>query len=210
MSDRSKLDDHYYAVGYDASCDPYVYENGVLINSYGIQSTSELNLIENKFTVITIKKLIDDAYFVFPVDLTYYTSIHRCIFSEIYPWAGEVRKVDICKGQTQFCHHDDIYDQLQDLFTELNTQYESLSSMSDSNLAVYIGFILGQLNNIHPFREGNGRTQRVFIHNLLHHLGYKIDWNTISPDSMANACIEFNNGNTRPLERIIHLNLSKI
>jgi len=38
MSDRSKLDDHYYAVGYDASCDPYVYENGVLINSYGMQS----------------------------------------------------------------------------------------------------------------------------------------------------------------------------
>jgi len=210
MSAYAELEEHYYAVGYDASCDPYVYENGVLINKFEIQTTAELNLIEGKFTVVTVKMLIDQHYFNFPVDLILYTSIHRSIFSQVYPWAGELRKVDICKGQTQFGHHKDINNQLEAVFDKLNSKYDSLSSMQLPDLTVFIAEILGELNNTHPFREGNGRTQRVFIHNLLHHIGYKMEWNTVSPESMATACIEFNKGNINPLAKIIRLNITKI
>ncbi|MNN99451.1 Adenosine monophosphate-protein transferase VbhT [compost metagenome] len=64
-------------------------------------------------------------------------------------------------------------------------------------------YYLGEINVLHPFREGNGRTQREFIGQLARNAGYDIDWTGISQAEMIQASIDAYNGHTDSLARLI-------
>jgi cell filamentation protein len=154
-------EDHYYATGYDAARDPYVYENGVLINHFGIKNTSQLNEIEAELSALSIKQLSEQPVpSIFSTD--YYSLLHREIFSDVYPWAGELRKVDICKGSTIFLKNAEIQGSLEVLFSELSS-HDFYRGYDAVRFSEHAGIFLNRLNFIHPFREGNGRTQRLLI-----------------------------------------------
>ncbi len=206
MSDTEE--DHYYATGYDVDSDPYVYDNGVLINHFNITNTSELNEIEADLTKLSIDQLIiNPPPAIFNTD--YHCFLHREIFNDVYPWAGELRVVDICKGSTIFLENEKIRTSLDELFTEMADQ-NYYRGFDAEKLSAHAGIFLNKLNFIHPFREGNGRTQRLLLTQIAQQAGFSINWASISSDSMRKACIEGGDGQHRPMQRLLQLNLEPL
>jgi hypothetical protein len=111
-------DDHYYVEGYSAQTDPYALENGVLKNNFGITDSASLNEIEADLAAIQIQGLLEQAP---PGTFTpeHLCKLHEQVFSQVYPWAGKQREVDIAKGDTHFLKHQQIASQLAELFSQL-------------------------------------------------------------------------------------------
>lgn len=199
-----EYESHYYAEGYSPENDPYVMENGVLVNKLGLTDTQTLNEIEADIAGVEVGKILlaaPPASF----DLAYHRHLHFQIFQLVYPWAGELRKVDIGKGDTLFLAHTQIEQAINQLFSDLAAD-AFLQGVSHEVFSQRIGEYLVRLNHIHPFREGNGRTQRLLVSKLAQNAGIVMDWSAVSNESMKRACIEGINGNTRQMVRLILLN----
>lgn len=198
--------EHYYAEGYSIENDPYAMPNGVLINKLSITSTRELDEIEQDISSLAIKLISQEA----PperFDFAHLRNLHKRIFEQVYPWAGELRTVDIGKGDTLFLRHQDLETEAQKLFDALEqTDFKNLSVEAFSQT---IGEFFIALNHIHPFREGNGRTQRLFVSQLARANGKQLSWESVGTESMRRACIEGATGDVRQMVRLILLNTSK-
>lgn len=117
-------------------------------------------------------------------DLNHLQKIHRFIFEDIYSWADELRCVNIAKGnQFCLCQHLEIY--AADLFNKLKAENYLIGS--NENIAHRLAYYLSEINVLHPFREGNGRTQRLFIEYLAENAGYRVDFSNVSAREMIVA-----------------------
>ncbi|MFC3337495.1 Fic/DOC family protein [Paracandidimonas soli] len=169
----------------DAYIDP---ETGVLKNKLGL--TTDTSLEEAEASVAFLRALELEQH---PIkgnfDLTHLQAIHKKLFGDIYEWAGQIRTVDISKGNTRFANITYIQSEAKRLTDQLrNEQYlEGLSTEQFSQRAAHY---LGELNVLHPFRDGNGRTLRVFMGQLAQNAGYEIRWENIERDDMIKASIE--------------------
>ncbi len=109
-------------------------------------------------------------------DLFHLREIHRYIFQDVFPWAGELRQVGMSKvGGAPFAYPAYIVPALTELLGELKSEgfLMGLDRLSFSQRAAYY---LGEINAVHPFREGNGRTQREFVRQLALHGGHTLSW----------------------------------
>ncbi len=209
MASRDEDEHGYYGTSGPQN-DPHVYPNGVLINNLGIQNTQDLNAAENTLTELRITQLaispIEGEY-----DLAHAKAIHRHIFGDIYPWAGEIRQVDIYKGDTLFLEQAKIEAYFEQIDEHLQVSGLHCAPMEDQRVfCSAAGIFLGQLNHAHPFREGNGRTQRELLRLVARDHGYSIDWSGTSPQAMKGACIEAESDPTcRALGRLILLASSR-
>jgi len=99
------------------------------------------------------------------------------LFSSLYEWAGEIRRVGIWKGNTRFCAPERIEKEASKLFDALNRDFaEKSKRWYFSEAADRLAYHYGELNILHPFREGNGRTQRVLFEFIAQDIGYSIRW----------------------------------
>jgi Protein involved in cell division len=102
--------------------------------------------------------------------------IHKHIFQDVYEWAGKKRTVEISKGGRQFfpiSHFDTAFSYIDKLVAE----YRSIDKNDKKLIAKKLAEILDNINYLHPFREGNGRTQREFLRTLAIEKGYTINLN---------------------------------
>ena len=178
MSDYSQYD--------PSENDPYVIEGSTcLINTLGFTNTADLNEAEAELTKLTMAELFRN-----PVPATFDTvhlqTIHRRLFEDIYDWAGQFRAVEIGKGGALFLPYRLIHITLTHIFQQIQDE-DLLAHLARIEFGRRAGFYLAQINKVHAFREGNGRTQRLFIEQLANHNGYTIDWNAISQHAMAQA-----------------------
>lgn len=166
--------------------DPYVIPgSGCLKNKLGVTDTAALNILERQITgpmLISIQRNPVIPTF----DLQHLCNIHRRLFSRIYPFAGEIRHVEIAKGGRLFLPHGLIRVIARKVFFELE-QENYLLGCDEKLLCERVGYYFAALNTIHPFREGNGRTQRILIDQLIAKNGYAIRWSAISGLSIAEA-----------------------
>ena len=197
-------DAHYYAEGYGAENDPYVQDNGVLINKLGLKDFKSLNEIEADLAGVEVKRLISEALPA-SFDLSYLCFLHEQIFQHIYPWAGQFRQVDIGKGDTLFLAHHKIAEEAGKLFTDLADR-QFFTNTTAETFSQQVGEFLVRLNTIHPFREGNGRVQRLFVFQLARNAGIELDWGPVGNEAMKRAWIEGISGNTQLMVRLILLN----
>ena len=199
-------DDHYYVAGYSAEDDPYSEANGVLKNKLGIMNTKDLNEVEADLAVLAVKELLTRPI---PQEFSVVVlqAIHKEIFEEVYPWAGEFRKVDIAKGDTFFETHKEIGKKLDLLFDQCKGK-DFFVGLSEEQFSQGLADFLLELNRIHPFREGNGRTQRLLSSQITLNAGYRISWESVSNDAMKRVCIEGVEGDSLPMKKLIKLNLS--
>lgn len=158
----------------------------VLINNFGEHDPKVLSQLEGMCTAARIVDLLKK-----PVsgnfDLTHLKKIHHYIFQDIYSWAGQFRMVNISK-ELLFCDVNFIEKELNKLFLKLKGE-NYLKDCSEDNIAAKAAYYLGEINAIHPFREGNGRTQREFIRELLLPTGFYVDYSRCNAKMMLYASI---------------------
>ncbi|MGZ4023288.1 MAG: Fic/DOC family protein, partial [Flavisolibacter sp.] len=129
------------------------------------------------------------------------------MFQDVYEWAGEARQVNISKGGTHFLPCSLIERGAHSVFSSLKIA-NHLEGLPPDEFSKRAGHYLGEINHIHPFREGNGRTQREFINHLAQKNGYYIEWKNVTQKQMIEASIEADKGNSEPLAKIIRENLA--
>lgn len=150
------MSDYFYDYEYDTT---YCYpQANVLKNKLNIKDADSLLEAERSITALRILEL-KQSYPDGELDFSYLKHLHFYIFQDIYGWAGKTRTVNISKG-SQFCLCQFIDDQAIELFQKLERENYLVDA---ENIAERLSFYLSELNAIHPFREGNGRAQRMFI-----------------------------------------------
>lgn len=140
--------------------DDYLIEGtNVLKNNLNITDSDKLKEIEKDITRTTIV-----ALYLKPIcknfDIEDLKKIHKFVFGKIYPFAGEIRLCTLGKDRTSFCDPKNIIKSLDEILSDLN-KIKNISSIPE--LAFYIAPFYHDLIMVHPFREGNGRTIRIFI-----------------------------------------------
>lgn len=181
--------------------DPYVDANGVLKNKLGIQNVADLKEAERDLTFSRIEEL-KRTPMKGSFDFKHLQKIHGYIFQDVYDWAGKVRTVEIAKGN-MFCSTRFIDSYQQDVFDQLRKD-DFLKDMSREQFSKKAAFYLGEINMLHPFREGNGRTQREFMLELSREAGWDLDLSKVSRQEMIYASQQSAKTTNDLFEKMIH------
>jgi cell filamentation protein, protein adenylyltransferase len=183
------------------SNDPYTDSaTGVLINKLGIDDPDELSRAEADLTYLMLARLeaksLPGSY-----DLAHLRSFHRVVFGDIYPWAGELRTVVIAKGHA-FCLPEFIESAAREIFLSLAREGH-LKGLRRSEFVGRLAFYMGEINAIHPFREGNGRAQRAFVGQLARDAGFVVNWRGLEAERNVKASIAIMRGDPEPMRRML-------
>ena len=136
-------------------------------------------------------------------DVPHLQEIHRFLFRDVFPWAGQFRVVNISKGSSNFGNAAFLDSALTELLAKLKAE-DFFGGLSSESFAKRAAFYLGEINAIHPFREGNGRTQREFIRQLGLKNGHEVVWAGFTQEQMTRASIlSHTKGDASGLEAII-------
>jgi cell filamentation protein len=184
---------------YGTRSDPACYPGtDVLINKLELRDADLLAEAEAAFAATAAESIEISGP---PYDLTYLCRLHRQLFEDVYDWAGEIREVDVSKGQTRFCAATRIAPEADRIFAAL-TRDGSLVGLDRQDLVRRSAALYDDLNVVHPFREGNGRTLRLFFEHLVLSCGFSISWLGIEADEWISACIAAYSGDGFQLEAI--------
>lgn len=137
------------------SDDPYVWPGTVVLrNRLGIRDAEKLDRVEREIVAMRRREGAPPGRF----DLKHLRAIHRHLFQDVYDWAGELRTVEISKGGSQFQFVRFMEVGMADVHRRL-VEAEFLRGLEPDAFARAAAEIIGDINYVHPFREGNGRTQ---------------------------------------------------
>ena len=138
-------------------------KDGALINKLGLTDEEKLNKAERMITSYKLAKLyLQPGTQTF--DVNHYLSIHKFLFEDIYPFAGEIRSENISK-RIPFCLPNFIYQELDRVLRNAREKANSLDNRD--KLLAFVTELHSDLDIIHPFREGNGRCEREFIRQFI-------------------------------------------
>lgn len=162
-------------------------DSDVLRNRLGITDAGQLEHVEFLLVSQRLEEAIPKGNF----DLPHLQKIHWHLFQDVYDWAGEIRKVDIGKGGFGFHPHGRIEMGMADVHKRLDQQ-SYLRGLHRDKFAVEAAEYIGDVNRLHPFREGNGRTQLQYLKQLGEQANHKIDLSRFERKSWIQASIEAN------------------
>lgn len=163
-----------------------------LINKLNIRDEEKLNFVESQITIHKTAELLNTQSFG-DFDFSHYKAIHKYLFNELYDWAGEIRTVNMSKKGTSFVDVSEIEAVASACFKRLRDENYLKNQTFDDFVEDIVDFYC-TTNILHPFREGNGRTQRIFISQLIQLNGYSIDFDRIDTDELMMATIQAANG----------------
>lgn len=179
----------------------YCYPNSeILKNKLQIKNKQELlnakiELTSNRLLELQ-QKPINGTF-----DLQHLCKIHKHIFQDLFEWAGNIRTVNIGKGNL-FCLVQHIPNYAASIFSNYYTNCINAKNNKEKFIHTLTEHY-ADLNALHPFREGNGRTQREFARELCLKCGYIFDLSKTNHQEMLEASIEsFDTGNNSKLENI--------
>ena len=134
-------------------------------------------------------------------DLDHLRAFHRAIFGDIFDWAGQIRTVQIAK-HTGFCLPQHIETYAVGEFAKL-AKDNYLRQLAWPDFVDKLAYYQAEINELHPFREGNGRTQRAFLRQLARDAGYHFDWTRVDTDDNIETAIAAHRGDLEPLRRLL-------
>lgn len=199
--------DYFYDDEQDAK---YCYPGtNVLKNKLDIRDLDRLHEAERDYSSVRQAELSNMGV-TGDFSFKHLCSIHKQLFQDVYSWAGKTRTVDISKG-TIFCLVQFIESQFDDLYRKLKKENFLADIADEKEMGKRLAFYLGELNMIHPFQEGNGRTQRIFIEQLCLNNGrFEIDFTEITKEEMIAASVRSANASNDMLEELIEKCLIKL
>lgn len=164
--------------------DLYLIENStVLKNLLGITNEQELDLAEAELSRANMMLLYEKGFSDFSSGG--FCFIHKYLFGDVYEWAGQYRKINICKreallaGQSVwYSNAEAIGDDLDNAFAEINKI--NWNELSREDFAINIARLFPKLWQVHPFREGNTRTTVMLMTFFVEHYGYYFDQNLMA------------------------------
>lgn len=155
-------------------------ETGLLRNLQNIIDPEVLLFVESSAVTKRLQELYEQPIKIKGIDSLF--EIHRHLFQDIYVWAGKKRTVEISKGGKQFfptSHFDNAFRYIN----QLTSEFKKIPKDNKKRLAGKLAEILDTVNYLHPFREGNGRTQREFLRLLALEKGLTLNLNP--PDNKS-------------------------
>lgn len=180
---------------YDAVADPYCYPGTtVLKNIPGIREQAKLDAFEAAITAQRADEQLPTGH----LSVRQYRAIHHHLFQDVYRWAGEFRAVRLSKGGSVFCYPENITREMEELFGEL-TRQRFFRNLSRDEFIARATHFLATLNAIHPFREGNGRTQTSFLVLLADRAEHPIMVEKLNPERFLTAVVASFQGDETPL-----------
>lgn len=166
----------------------YCYpDSDVLKNRLNIRDHAELKQAEEEFVAVKQLVLLQD-----PINgrftMNHLLRIHRFLFEDVYPFAGHLRREQISKGDTLFYPPDLIERELRRVFQEIHEREMLRETEAQAQLR-NLSHVMAELNIIHPFREGNGRSIRELIRCMALMYGLFINWGNTDRDTLMDAAV---------------------
>lgn len=184
---------------YDAVEDPYCYPGTtVLRNRAGLRDQAALDAFELDMTTQRASEPLPRGR----LGVRHYLAVHRHLFGDVYSWAGRRRTVRISKDGSAFAYPENIDREMARLFGWLRERGH-LRGLPAAGFRRDAAHFLAELNAIHPFREGNGRTSLAFLALLAARAGHPLRLERLEPDEMLRAAIESFHGRNARLEALI-------
>lgn len=174
---------------YESKNSVYCYKGtNVLVNKMNIKDPIALKNYET--SVIGLKLMaLSKRGITGKFDVSHFVSIHKFLFEDIYPFAGLFRTENIAKDYFQFAEWEYIESELTRLLSELKSE-NFLANLTKEKFTERLAYYWAELNVLHPFREGNGRTTREFLRQLSLKNGYVLNLHKVSPQKLLNASIK--------------------
>ena len=192
---------------YEARNSIYCYPGSdVLINKLNIKDNQLLSEAERKIVLTKSYELRKNSK-IGDFDLNHFLEIHKFLFEDIYPFAGKFRNENIAKGYFSFAEWQYIEPEINRLFDKLKAE-NYLQGKSREELVKGLAYYLSELNVLHPFREGNGRTIREFIRELAFFNGYVLDLQNTTSEELLKASVD-SIADTKELEETLNRCLIK-
>lgn len=189
-------------MAYDTDEDPYIDQaTGVFRNVLGFTNEADLEQAEANMTSAMLAAMVENPV-VGNFDLTHLVAIHHRLFDALYPWAGELRTVEMVKGSTRFANAEYLEQAAKELFGQLQAQ-NRLLGLPDTQYIEELAHYYSEVNVLHPFREGNGRTQRAFFSMLASESGREISWEKIDPNENIAALVAAYSGDEQLLRSLL-------
>lgn len=148
-------------------------ENRMLENKLGLTSSADLareeeRISKKKAVELFEKGILDDL----PAGVfSTLQVIHRYLFEDIYPFAGKIRSVNVAKGNFRFAP-----------LMYLQAALDNIDKMPQSNFDEIVEKYV-EMNIAHPFREGNGRSTRIWLDHILKtEIGKVVDWSKVDKE----------------------------
>ena len=167
----------------------YFYDGTqVLKNKLDILNNQELRDAERELVSLRIAEL-NEKPIKGSFDLKHLSQIHLHLFQDVYRWAGQVRTCNLVKDQTEFCLPQCIYPYSETIFDQIKREEFYLPYDSEEKIKK-LARLFADINALHPFREGNGRTQRIFIEWLATVSGISLDLTKVPRTELITGSIE--------------------
>ncbi len=166
----------------------YCYpDSNVLKNKLNIRDNKLLKTAEEEITLIKQMELLKN-----PIkgnfSKSHLMNIHKFIFVDIYPFAGRIRREQISKADTMFYPPNFIDRELNKVFAKIKEK-NMLKETDKVKVFDNLAYVMAELNIIHPFREGNGRSIREFIRLMAKRMGYDLNWGNVDSEELLEASI---------------------
>jgi cell filamentation protein len=157
----------------------------VLINKLGLTDAAALEAAEIELTQARIDHYEPDFD---DISLPALRALHFHLFQDLYDWAGELRTIDVSKGGTRFANVSRIEAEADKLFQQLARE-AYLAALPPDQFVARLAHYYCELNVIHPFRDGNGRAQRLMFEVISINAGYALRWEPIARAEWVDANI---------------------
>lgn len=153
-------------------------------NLFGISDPEELDRVAGRLAAARLARLEDSVQMdsFTRADLV---EVHAFLLGDVYPWAGDVRTTEVRAMGMAMCRAQFVDNELDRVLRDI---VRRPPSTTDLDAAVYtVADHWSEMTMVHPFRDGNSRTQRFFFDQLLRNSGWAVDWTAIRAEQVHAA-----------------------
>ena len=175
----------------------------ILKNKKGIENRAELDFFERTRTAARMVDLPEGN-----LSTIHLKKIHAHLLQDVYEWAGKFRNIPTERGQSVFCRPEFIAQEADKITKPIDLS--KLKKLEKDGFAKELGEIVGELNVVHPFLDGNGRAIRAYAQKISKKAGYKLNITNIQRDHWNDASIKAFHVDSKALAGILNENLKPL